>query len=109
MDSELGRWWEDTALDDLAQMSPKIEEYGGTEEGSADLRIMGFALSELRMPPGASPAVQQEVACWFYALGKVARLISDYNQGKPGKADTWHDLTIYSMMARRLQDTGRWP
>lgn len=106
---ELDRWWSATTRNDMRQAIPKIDEYGGTLEGSADLRVMGFALSELRMPPGSSPEVQQEVACWFYALGKVSRLISDYNQGKPGKPDTWHDLTVYSMMARRIQEAGRWP
>lgn len=107
--SSLEDWWSETSLADREQMAPKIEEYGGTSEGSADLRIMGFALAELRVPEGASDAVKQEIACWFYTLGKVARLVSDYNQGKPGKPDTWHDLTVYSMMARRLQATGRWP
>lgn len=102
-------WWAQTAIEDFQTAAPKVGEYGGTDEGSADLRIMGFALSELRMPPGSSPAVQQEVACWFYSLGKIARLISDYNQGRPGKTDSWHDISVYSMMARRLQESGNWP
>ena len=102
-------WWMRTAQGDFEASLPKIVEYGGTEEGSADLQIMGNALAELCGMHGASDAVKQEMACWFYALGKISRLVSDYKQGKPGKGDTWHDLTVYSMMARRLQATGRWP
>lgn len=102
-------WWLETVRDDLRRALPKIEEYGGAGEGSADLRVMGDALAELCGMRDADDAVKQELACWFYALGKISRLISDYRQGKPGKPDSWHDLTVYSMMARRLQDTGRWP
>lgn len=97
------------ARDDFEQMLPKLHEYGGTGEGSSDLRVMGDALAELCGMHDAEDAVKQELACWFYTLGKVARLISDYKQGRSGKPDTWHDITVYSMMARRLQETGRWP
>lgn len=103
-------WWQNVSQSDYEGMLPKVGEYGGaTEAGSTDLRIMGFALSQLHMPPKTPEAVQQEATCWMYALGKVARLINDYNRGEPGKADSWHDATVYTMMARRLQTTGRWP
>lgn len=108
-ESEIKAWWHSVAQADIEAMLPKITEYGGTEEGSADLQIMGNALAELCGMHGAPDAVKQEMACWFYALGKISRLVSDYKQGKPGKVDTWHDLTVYSMMARRLQAVGRWP
>lgn len=106
---DLETWWHVVAQGDIEAMLPKVAEYGGTEEGSADLQIMGNALAELCGMHGAPDAVKQEMACWFYALGKISRLVSDYKQGKPGKPDTWHDLTVYSMMARRLQAVGRWP
>lgn len=102
-------WWQRIAQEDFAKTIPKVVEYGGTQEGSADLQIMGFALAELTNNHDAPEAVKQEMACWFYVLGKVARLVSDYKQGKPGKSDTWFDITVYSMMARRLQEAGRWP
>ena len=54
-------------------------------------------------------AVKEELACWFYSLGKVSRLISDYKHGNAGKPDTWFDLGIYAMMSRRLQEVGHWP
>lgn len=102
-------WWLATMIGDFDAMAPKMAEYGGTEEGSADLQIMGNALAELCGMHDAPDAVKQEMACWFYALGKISRLVSDYKQNSRGKDDTWHDLTVYSMMARRLQEAGRWP
>lgn len=107
--SELAKWWASTGFQDHNKTVPKAEEYGGVNDGSADLRTMGYALAELCGLHDAPEAVKLELACWFYALGKISRLISDYKAGKPGKADTWFDLTVYSMMARRIQETGRWP
>ncbi len=106
---DLTRWWMDTTYNDLQAMLPKQAEYGGTGGGSADLKVMGDALAELCGMRDAEDAVKQEMACWFYGLGKVSRLISNYQRGEPGKADTWHDLTVYSLMARRLQEHGGWP
>lgn len=105
----LADWWVFVAGEDAAATAPKIDEYGGLGEGSADLRTMGYALAELAGLHDAPEPVKLELACWFYALGKISRLISDYKQGKPGKGDTWFDLSVYSMMARRIQETGNWP
>lgn len=107
--AELREWWSAVADDDLSKAAPKIGEYGGVGEGSTDLKIIGWALAELLDMQSAPEAVKQELACWVYALGKIARLVSDYKQGRPGKDDTWHDLRVYSMMATRLQQTGNWP
>lgn len=109
IDAELLRWWLNTALEDFLKTAPKVSEYGGQGEGSSDLRVMGDALAELCGMRDAPEPVKEELACWFYAVGKCSRLISDYKQGQAGKPDTWFDLGVYSMMARRLQATGRWP
>jgi hypothetical protein len=109
VDADLARWWLDLAVGDLIATMPKTQEYGGNQEGSADLRVMGYALAELAGAHGAPESVKMEMACWFYALGKIARLISDYQRGEKGKPDTWFDLGIYTRMARRLQEVGRWP
>jgi hypothetical protein len=108
-ETELEEWWLTTAIDDLQATVPKAEEYGGTGGGSADLRVMGDALGEFANLTSAPLAVRMELACWFYCLGKIARLISDYKAGRVGKPDTWHDMTVYTMMARRLQEVGQWP
>lgn len=109
LDPELVEWWLGLAADDAVKTAPKTAEYGGTGGGSADLRVMGYALAELSGMHEAPEPVKLEMACWFYALGKISRLISDYKQGDAGKADTWFDLGVYSTMARRIQETGRWP
>lgn len=106
---ELTVWWLMTAAKDLWAQTPKMHEYGGGGEGSADLRDIGTSLAELTGWEQPDAAVVQEMGVWFYAKGKIARLISDYKQRRAGKDDTWHDLTVYSMMARRIKDVGRWP
>lgn len=106
---QVAQWWLDTAAQDFTASIPKTNEYGGTHGGSADLRLMGDNLAELMGWKNVSDAIKQELAVWFYVQGKAARLVSDYQQRRPGKADTWLDLTTYCMMARRLQEVGRWP
>ncbi|MEM3008298.1 MAG: hypothetical protein QXU32_02505 [Nitrososphaerales archaeon] len=107
----LQSWWIKTATNDFEYMLPKVSEYGGSGQGSADLRIMGDNLAALMgwEREHIDESTLQELAIWFYVQGKIGRLISDYQQRRPGKADTWHDITVYSMMARRLQETGEWP
>jgi hypothetical protein len=107
---ELTMWWLSTAARDVVQTVPKAIEYGGKigRDGAADLRIMGDTIATLLRWGTFSP-VALEMACWFYVLGKVGRLVSDYQHQWPGKGDTWLDITVYSMMARRIQEAGRWP
>lgn len=109
-EAELLQWWISLAVDDFYATVPKMLEYGGKigSEGAADLRTMGDALATL-LGWGIFTPVALELACWFYVLGKVGRLISDYQNQRPGKRDTWFDIVVYSMMARRIQETGRWP
>lgn len=102
-------WWMRTAREDYEQTVPKILEYGGATDGSVDLKLMGQALCHLLGWDDSDLPVAQELACWLYTLGKVGRLISDYHNRKPGKPDTWFDIGVYAKMARRIQETGRWP
>lgn len=107
---ELFHWWMDTAYEDFIKTLPKADEYGGREQGPAtDLFLIGRNLAELCGMHDAPDAVMMELGCWFYMQGKVARLISDYQQQRPGKPDTWFDSSIYAKMARRIQETGQWP
>lgn len=107
--ADLLAWWIVTAAKDFEAQAPKMAEYGGKGGGSADLRLMGDNLAELMGWRDAPDAVKQELAVWFYMQGKTARLVSNYQQQEPGKPDTWHDASVYSMMARRLQSVGQWP
>ena len=109
---ELLEWWLSTAYADFKSTVPKILEYGGDSKvrpGSADLHLIGDNLATLLSWDDADEATKQELGCWLYLQGKIARLVSNYQQQQPGKPDTWFDGTIYTMMARRLQAVGRWP
>lgn len=106
---KLTEWWLQTTIADINKTVPKAVEYGGSMEGSADLHVMGDNLAVLLGWDQASEQVKQELGVWFYTQGKSARLISNYRHQEPGKSDTWFDITIYSLMARRIQEIGRWP
>lgn len=98
---ELADWWQTTSDADFQGMVPKLTEYG-----SGDIELMGHAMAVIGRFDHKTGA---ESACWFYCLGKVARLMQDYHRKVEGKEDTWHDLSVYSMMARRIREVGSWP
>ncbi len=109
VDEELFQWWMDCSYEDLARTAPKAAEYGGTAGPATDLLLIGRNLAELCGLHEADDALLMELGVWFYMQGKVARLVADYQQKRPGKADTWFDAEIYAKMARRIQETGQWP
>lgn len=95
---ELADWWKDTSHDDLAGCLDKTAEYG-----ARDLEVMGAAMA------GAEGSLGIEEAIAFYVLGKAARLTQAYREGREPDIDSWVDLTVYSMMARRVRESGGWP
>ena len=101
--SELGAWWAEVSADDVIPAEIKAKEYG-----SLDLRIIG---STMRGMIGIAPGVvsDEEIGIVFYQLGKIARAVSAIASGRKPSDDTWHDMTVYSMMVRRVRDSGEWP
>lgn len=99
--SALRGWWESMAAGDFEQMAPKITEYT-----AADLEIMGVTMERWLDLPAGSGA---EAACMWYTLGKVARAVAAYREGRLPSADTLHDIRVYAGMAQRIRETGRWP
>jgi len=101
--SELEGWWAGVSADDVGPASIKAKEYG-----SLDLVIIG---STLRGMIGISPDIvsDEEIGIVFYQLGKIARAISAISSGRRPSDDTWHDMTVYSMMVRRVRESGQWP
>lgn len=98
---ELERWWLQLATDDLDRMAPKIQEYT-----ASDLILMGHFMEHwLGLPEGSG----KEAACVWYAMGKVARAVSAYREGRLPSEDTLQDLEIYAKMARRIRAKGSWP
>ena len=105
LDEELGQWWHDKAEEEVHGVVPKAEEYG-----SVDLEIVGFALRQLRASNGEIPTSNAELGIAFYLLGKVARVIGAYADGRSPSDDTWHDMAVYTKMGQRVRETdGRWP
>lgn len=101
--SDLAGWWAAVSADDVGPAEIKAKEYG-----SLDLIIIGRTMREMI---GIAPDIvsDAEIGIIFYALGKVARAISAVGSGRRPSDDTWHDITVYSMMVRRLRDAGQWP
>lgn len=99
--AELEEWWMGLAQADLDRMLPKVTEYT-----ASDLLLMGqFMEHWLGLPVGTG----KEAACVWYALGKVARAVSAYREGRLPSEDTLQDLEIYAKMARRIREKGNWP
>jgi hypothetical protein len=100
---DLTAWWAATAADDVEPASIKAKEYGST-----DLVIIGRTLREM-VGINADVVTDEEIGILFYTLGKVARAISAIGSGSRPSDDTWHDITVYSMMVRRVREVGQWP
>lgn len=100
---ELWKWWQETSDRDFADGAPKIGEYT-----AADLEIMGVVMEKwgLAAPEGGGGT---EASIMWYILGKVARAVAAYREGRQPSEDTLHDITYYSMMTRRVRATGEWP
>jgi hypothetical protein len=100
---DLAGWWAGVSADDVGPASIKAKEYG-----SQDLIIIGRTL---RVMIGVSEELvsDEEIGIIFYTLGKVARAVSAVASGHAPSDDTWHDITVYSMMVRRIREVGQWP
>lgn len=107
--SQMAEWWDKYSAEMRDRTVPKAVAYG-----SADLRIMGNAMAELL--PGLEGAdhderakIGQMAAVSFYILGKVARQISAFSDGRMPPEDHEFDMSVYGFMQRRIRETGRWP
>lgn len=99
-EKELIQWWVKLAEADASRTIPKAVEYS-----AHDLVAMGVGLLE----SGASDKRRTEAAIAFYACGKAARLVGAYCEGRDPGDDSWFDLSVYSMMGRRVREVGAWP
>lgn len=97
----LANWWLDETKNELESVLPKAIEYG-----SADLKVIGFALSQMIGEPKG--VTHDELGIAFYVLGKVARLVGGYADGRLPSDDTWHDIAIYTKMAQYAREHGGW-
>lgn len=98
---QLANWWLNETRNELDSVIPKALEYG-----SADLKVIGFALSQMIGEP--KDVTNDELGIAFYVLGKVARLVGGYADGRKPSDDTWHDIAIYTKMAQYARHNGEW-
>lgn len=102
--SELMEWWQTQSERDLAELLPKVGEYG-----AFDLQIIGDVLATMSNWDQNTPTrVKEELGCFFYLLGKVARMASAYRENRLPSDDTYHDAEVYAKMVRRIRDRGEW-
>lgn len=104
-ESTLSDWWRRLTNDDIAATLPKVQEYT-----AADLQIMGDTMRQW-MPGGDTQPERWgiEMAIAFYLLGKIARAVAAYREGRVPSDDTLKDIRIYAVMMQRVRDTGGWP
>lgn len=102
--ADLRDWWLSTAQSDMAMVAPKAVEYG-----SVELEEMGAALARMMGRSDLSRARRVELACWFYAMGKMQRWTAAVTRGEFVSDDTLTDLGVYTLMVRRAREAGTWP
>lgn len=106
--ADIDEWWQKLAHTDIERTLDKARDYDGI-----DLEIMGKAMESLlpassELSPQERTAVGLEMACAFYLMGKAARLFGSYRRGSVPKDDHWFDARVYTVMAQRIRQTGRW-
>lgn len=100
--NQLRDWWLEQTENEIMAVVPKAIEYG-----SADLDIIGYAMSKFARQSDFT--TNDELGIAFYILGKVARLVGAYSDGSRPSDDTWFDIAIYTKMAQRARAVGSWP
>ncbi|CAB4215020.1 hypothetical protein UFOVP1616_33 [uncultured Caudovirales phage] len=98
----LTEWWTQKSNNELADVLPKAVEYGST-----DLKVIGFALRQA-IGKTNEEVTDEELGIAFYMLGKSARLIGAYSDGRKPSDDTWDDISIYAKMAQFARAHGFW-
>ena len=74
-----------------------------------ELEEMGAALARMMGRSDLSAARRVELACWFYAMGKMQRWTAAVTRGEFVSDDTLTDLGVYTLMVRRAREAGTWP
>lgn len=96
-------WWVAMADREAPTVQRKAEEYGTNslvEMGRIWARAQDRDVTDLE-------AV--EIGCFLYAYGKIQRVADALLKGKSPNVDSWHDLTIYSLMVQFSREKGTWP
>lgn len=83
---------------------PKAKTYGTHE-----LVALGRTLNQTYRPDqNLTDSQAFQVACWFYASGKLARWHAARGRGEQPTTDTVLDLMVYCLMWLKVSETGEW-
>jgi|SRR5215831_10391365 len=106
MSDDLKAWWQQQSDKEIEGLLPKAQRYG-----ALDLEAIGFVLGTMTgtEPQEQTKQFRQEIACYFYLLGKIGRMASAYSIGELPEVDTLLDAGIYARMMQRIREVGKWP
>lgn len=104
--TEIGEWWRKAAAVEAEALVAKALEYDGLDLEIMGVAMAGFLPDDLDEETRRSAGLQ--LACYFYALGKLGRAFGAFRQGRLPKPDTPHDLKIYAGMIEHIMEKGRW-
>lgn len=109
---QLGQWWRDRAESEIGQTVAKATEYSGTVGGlPLDLVNQGreWVFASNRDLADYTDAQLAEIGIWSYMIGKLGRWSSALRNGRMVSDDTLLDLGVYTRIAQRIREKGRWP
>lgn len=101
---QLDDWWRTLPDQELPDLMKKVTDYS-----AYDLELIGRVLADTLGQPNLEPGIYQELGCWFYLLGKIARAMGAIREGRTPSYDTALDTRIYATMIMRIKTAGGWP
>lgn len=76
--------------------------------GSADLDLIGRAMLLMMPEERRDERMALLLGISFYLTGKVARIFGQIERGETPDQDSFYDANVYSMMALRVLQEGKW-
>jgi hypothetical protein len=102
-------WWSSRSKEEAETVVPKATEYGGGHR-AADLTQVGQTIADLLgRSDNFTEGNLQELACYFYIVGKMGRWHAALLEGRDVSDDTIYDIGIYIKMVQRIREKGGWP
>ena len=101
---KLEAWWLAMATEEIERTVPKAIEYGST-----DLAEIGRELVEAGVHDATHATSTEELGCYFYMVGKMARWRDAIRTGRRVSDDTLFDIGVYIRMVQRIRVAGAWP
>ena len=99
MAESLSEWWISHAHQEADRTISKMEEYG-----AGDLAMIGYSISRIANRKVRDEKQAAELGIVFYAIGKIARVITAVEEGRTPSDDTWFDLAVYAKMVLAIRD-----